>query len=69
MSAEDTPPEDLPYVSPDELTAAAIESKINPSLSVTTQKLSPEYIYKTEQSVEDFGNTSFAPLPKTRNTL
>ena len=72
MSAEDTtPPEDLPYVSPDELTAAAIESKINPSLNgnITEQKLSPEYIYKTNQKVEDFGDTPFAPIPKTRNTL
>lgn len=36
---------------------------------IEEQSLSPEYIYKTNQDVEDFNETPFEPIPKTRNTL
>jgi len=37
--------------------------------NVSERALTPEYIYKTNQSVEDFNNTPFEPLPEQRNSL
>ena len=37
--------------------------------AVVEQELSPEYIYTTNQSVEDFGQLPFKPLKKSRNDL
>ena len=49
-------------------TSGSYNPSLNPS-NITEQPLTPEYIYKTNQSVEDFGNTPFKPLPKTKNDL
>ena len=40
----------------------------NPS-NITEQELSPEYIYTTKQSVEDFGDVSFEPITDKKNDL
>ena len=55
-------------------TAAASGNKgsYNPSLdpsNITEQPLTPEYIYKTNQKAEDFNNTPYKPLAKSKNDL
>jgi hypothetical protein len=50
----------------------SVEKKVrggyNPS-NITEQELTPEYVYATNQSVEDFNNTPFQPFPTTKNDL
>tara|TARA_R100000664_G_scaffold11064_1_gene18053 strand:+ start:387 stop:1328 length:942 start_codon:yes stop_codon:yes gene_type:complete len=52
----------------EELVEKEVRGGTEPS-NITEQNLSPDYIYTTNQSAENFGNTPFAPLPKTRNNL
>ncbi len=40
----------------------------NPS-AIVEQELSPEYIYATNQNVEDFNNLPFKPIKTSRNNL
>jgi len=64
----DVAPSDFEEAREEEIVERDVRGSTTPS-KITEQELSPEYIYKTKQSVEDFNNTPFAPIPKTRNTL